>query len=298
MLVYIKTQRDDLRICDFCLYKQQYCALCQGIGKKYGIVYRLILSYDMVFLALVLENFETEMTPLSFKCPTNPFKKINTSISNNVIEYCAFINYYLSVLKLEDDIIDEKNNVKKIILKFFKHNSQYQNILNTYGAKLNVLSELMSKINSLESENACFDQLSNLFGEFFVELFQLFFKLYKEDCVIEKYDNLYSLCFNLGKWIYIIDAYEDYNEDMQNGNFNLLQNIMKEDDSDNKLNAHKKIAMINKILILKMEKSFHEITWNKYKEILYNIVSLVCTNTYFKILHEKYPEIESIIRCI
>ena len=212
MLGYIKTQRDDLRICDFRLYKQQYCALCQGIGKKYGIVYRLILSYDMVFLALVLENFETEMTPLSFKCPTNPFKKI--------------------------------------ILKFFKHNSQYQNILNTYGAKLNVLSELMSKINSLESENACFDQLSNLFGEFFVELFQLFFKLYKED------------------------------------------------DSDNKLNAHKKIAMINKILILKMEKSFHEITWNKYKEILYNIVSLGCTNTYFKILHEKYPEIESIIRCI
>ena len=48
MLGYIKTQRDDLRICDFCLYKQQYCALCQGIGKKYGIVYRLILSYDMV----------------------------------------------------------------------------------------------------------------------------------------------------------------------------------------------------------------------------------------------------------
>ena len=86
--------------------------------KKYGIVYRLILSYDMVFLALVLENFETEMTPLSFKCPTNPFKKINTSISNNVIEYCAFINYYLSVLKLEDDIIDEKNNVKKIPLNY------------------------------------------------------------------------------------------------------------------------------------------------------------------------------------
>ena len=108
--------------------------------------------------------------------------------------------------------------------------------------------------------------------------------------------------FNIGYALLKLDrldeAYEDYNEDMENGIFNLLQNIMKEDDSDNKLNAHKKIAMINKILILKMEKSFHEITWNKYKEILYNIVSLGCTNTYFKILHEKYPEIESIIRCI
>lgn len=71
---------------------------------------------------------------------------------------------------------------------------------------------------------------------------------------------------------------------------------MQEDDSDNKLNAHRKIAMINKILILKMEKSFHQITWNKYKEILYNIISLGCPNTYFKILHEKYPEIESIIK--
>ena len=108
--------------------------------------------------------------------------------------------------------------------------------------------------------------------------------------------------FNIGYALLELDrldeAYEDYNEDMENGIFNLLQNIMKEDDSDNKLNAHKKIAMINKILILKMQKSFHEITWNKYKEILYNIVSLGCTNTYFKILHEKYPEIESIIRCI
>ena len=106
--------------------------------------------------------------------------------------------------------------------------------------------------------------------------------------------------FNIGYALLKLDrldeAYEDYNEDMENGIFNLLQNIMKEDDSDNKLNAHKKIAMINKILILKMEKSFHEITWNKYKEILYNIVSLGCTNTYFKILHEKYPEIESIIK--
>ena len=55
MLGYIKTQRDDLRICDFRLYKQQYCALCQGIGKKYGIVYRLILSYD--FLSISTRKF-------------------------------------------------------------------------------------------------------------------------------------------------------------------------------------------------------------------------------------------------
>ena len=75
-------------------------------------------------------------------------------------------------------------------------------------------------------------------------------------------EKVFTIGYALLKLDRLDEAYEDYNEDMENGIFNLLQNIMKEDDSDNKLNAHKKIAMINKIL------------------------------------HEKYPEIESIIRCI
>ena len=121
---------------------------------------------------------------------------------------------------MEDDIIDEKNNVKKIILKFFKHNSQYQNILNTYGAKLNVLSELMSKINSLESEKCLFLINYQIYlVNFLLSFFSYFFKLYKEDCVIEKYDIYIHSVLILEKWIYIIDAYEDYNEDMQNRNF-------------------------------------------------------------------------------
>ena len=67
---YIKTQRDDLRIRDFRLYKTTIFALCQGIGKKIWYSLSFNLSYDMVFFSISTENFETEMTLYLFKCPT------------------------------------------------------------------------------------------------------------------------------------------------------------------------------------------------------------------------------------
>lgn len=57
----------------------------------------------MTFLILLLENFEKEDLDLSFRCSMNPLKRIDVNVSEQVTEYAAFINYYLAVLKLEDD---------------------------------------------------------------------------------------------------------------------------------------------------------------------------------------------------
>lgn len=121
----------------------------------------------------------------------------------------------------------------------------------------------MNTVNELEKTNTSFDILSNSFGDFFAEIFKIYFRFYKKDNVEIMKDNVFSLCFNLGKWIYIMDAYDDYSEDIKYGKFNLLRNIMNEDDSSYKLRAHKKISTINRILILKMKESFNKITWNK-----------------------------------
>lgn len=295
MFGYVRIQKDDLKIRDFHTYRKKYCGLCYALGKKYGFIYRSIISYDMVFLVLVLENFKTEMSAISFRCPMNFLKKIDTDISNQIMDYCAFINYYLAELKLEDDVMDEKRLIKKIALKIFNHNVRYKSMLNIYGDKLLALSKLMANVNALEKTNADFDELSNAFGEFFVGIFKLFFDLHNNQGFKEE-NTLYSLCFNLGKWIYIMDAYEDYNEDIKDGKFNLLKKMIQEDDSCNKLKAHKKIAAINEILILKMKSSFNQITWCRHSEILYNIISLGCVDTYWKVLHKRYPEIESIIQ--
>ena len=91
---------------------------------------------------------------------------------------------------------------------------------------------------------------------------------------VHTYHNLYTLCFNLGKWIYFIDAYDDYDKDTKKGKFNLLKTIFEEDHSEKKIKAHKKIATINEMLIFKMKESFEKISFKKNGEILFNIIFL------------------------
>lgn len=294
MFGYVKVLKEDLKIRDFRTYRKKYCSLCQMLGKKYGIIYRSIISYDMIFLILVFENFKEESLPLSFKCPINPLKKIEVNISEHVEEYCAFINYYLTVLKVKDDVMDENRFISKIMLKIFEHNSSYKQMVEMYGDKLNGLFELMDIVNILEQENAKFDMLSNSFGTFFAEIFKMFFDFYIRDTE-EINPDLYMLCFNLGKWIYIMDAYDDYNKDIQSNQFNLLKEMLEGKGLTEKIKAHKKILMINEILISKMKESFFKISWNKHEEILCNIISEGCMNTYLKILHKNFPEMETII---
>lgn len=92
-----------------------------------------------------------------------------------------------------------------------------------------------------------------------------------------------------------MDAYDDYIKDIGNGKFNLLRTVMEEDDSFDKVRAHKKIAVINKLLMLKMKEAFRQVLWNKHENILYNIISFGCTDVYLNIVRKRYPAMQSII---
>lgn len=295
MFGYVRIRRDDLKVKDFNIYRRKYCGICQRLGKDYGLAYRMITSYDIVFLVLSLENFEEITQPVKFRCPMNPLKKINVNISEHVMKYAAFINYHLAILKLKDDVIDEKSFWKKLVLKIFMCNPRYNSIKSTFYEELTVISRLIEEVNSLERTRANFDILSNSFGKFFAEIFKVFFYYYKID-LPEAYTDFYSLCFNFGKWIYIMDAYDDYMEDNKDKDFNLLSSIMQEDNSPDKIKAHKKVYIINKMLLYKMRESYHEINWNKHSEIIYNMITVGCTDTYWSIVHTKYPKIESIMK--
>ena len=53
MFGYIRVDKSELKIKDYEMYKAVYCTLCRKLGRKYGILSRLTLSYDFTFLALL-----------------------------------------------------------------------------------------------------------------------------------------------------------------------------------------------------------------------------------------------------
>ena len=53
MFGYVRPYKPELRFKEFDAYKAVYCSLCKEIGRRYGRVLRLTLSYDLTFLALL-----------------------------------------------------------------------------------------------------------------------------------------------------------------------------------------------------------------------------------------------------
>ena len=53
MFGYIRPNKPELLVKEYDLYKSAYCGLCKRMGKDYGRLSRLALSYDGTFLAML-----------------------------------------------------------------------------------------------------------------------------------------------------------------------------------------------------------------------------------------------------
>ena len=62
MFGYIRPNKPELLVKEYDLYKSAYCGLCKRMGKDYGRLSRLALSYDGTFLARALKRDDVWQT--------------------------------------------------------------------------------------------------------------------------------------------------------------------------------------------------------------------------------------------
>lgn len=214
MFGYIKPYKPELKLKEIYKYSNAYCALCDRLKRDYGFIARFVLSYDATFLLLCLNNFcENGYHKIKIRCPYNFMRVKNIDLSTEALEYAAFINYWLVTEKLSDDYKDNNSIFKFILRKLLisKRKFKYEKI--KYDKIVENLSSLLQEIYKCEnsiSDSFEFDNLTNKFGVFFSEVFQSS-SLINND--INKY--IKKLFFQLGKWIYIIDAYDDFQDDLK-----------------------------------------------------------------------------------
>lgn len=290
MFGYVRIKKDNLLVKDYNLYNKKYCSLCHSLGKEYGIFYRLLTSYDLILLILCLEMFEDDNIYYKFRCPLNKLKKIEINNSKNIYDYVAFINFHLMIEKLNDDIADKKSKKCLILKKIFVKNKNYNSIKSKMNNSINELDNIMRKVNLLEKSNFNFVKSLNTFGKYFATLFEIYFNIRN----LEKnsqYYNIYNLLFNYGKWIYLIDAYDDYKDDKKNRQFNLLNCLFENDTSKNKIKTHKKMKLLNDMLIYKMNSNLSHFKDNYSKRIIFNMINFGNNRVYFNIVKKNYPTI-------
>ncbi|MBQ7839221.1 MAG: hypothetical protein IJ390_01840 [Lachnospiraceae bacterium] len=215
MFGYIIVNKQEMKFREFDNYQSYYCGLCQCLKERYGKRGQMSLSYDMTFVILLLTSlYETESDKGNCKCIAHPFEAHATS-RNRFTDYAADMNILFSYYKCMDDWNDEKKLTKRVAGSLLR--SRNDEVAAKYPQKAELIYTLLERIHLYEKTNEeNVDLASGCFGEIMAEILA-----YRKD---EWEAELRKMGFFLGKFIYLMDAYEDMEKDEKSGNYNVFLN--------------------------------------------------------------------------
>ena len=192
-------------------YGQVYCGICREIRLQCGSSARLVLSYDMAFLALLLTSlYEPQEQQGKRACGFHPLKP-HLWVDNDYIRYAAHMNVALAYYNCLDDWQDDRSLISgsgALLLR-----KSYRKTKAQYPEKCKAIEDCISQLSKLEKENCPNPDLpAACFGKLMGELF-----VYKEDLWS---DALRQMGDALGRFIYLADAAMDYSRDAKKKSYN------------------------------------------------------------------------------
>ncbi len=244
MLGYVVSYKPEMKVKEAELYKAYYCGICKSIGKRYGQLPRMVLSYDAAFLAIILDSIYEESEYLNReRCIANPFKK-KAIAYNEAIDFAGDIMLILAWHKLRDDAEDEGKKTADIASKLM--HGKYEKLAAARPEFCNRLEEHLNELKNLESEKcSSIDKASEAFAKIMEDIFQegvravakahamdaVYDELAYEDDIDEPITKdgvktniqiMSRIGYHIGKWIYLMDAYDDIDDNIKSGAYNPL----------------------------------------------------------------------------
>ena len=193
-------------------YQALYCGLCHCLGERYGFVSRFILNYDFTFLAALLSS------PAACgqrRCPANPLKKREVICDSEALELAADCSVILTYYKVLDEISDSgffRRQACRALRGLLR--PAYRQASARRRAFDQATQREMARLASLEAQRCpILDEPADTFARLL------------ESAALEVADPLQrrvlsQLLYHLGRWIYLVDALDDLEEDAAEGNYN------------------------------------------------------------------------------
>ena len=213
MLGYVRIYKPDLKVREYEIYCGYYCGICKYIGKEFGQLPRMSLSYDAAFLAVLLDCLiDRPDEPVQEHCIVHHIRK-RTVIRNKSIEYAGDLMLILAWYKLLDDVRDEGKvsaRAASVLLK-----SAFKRLEKKHPALCKGISENLSALSKLEDEKcASLDEAAEAFAKIMEVIFR--------EGATNLHETFAEIGYHMGKWIYLIDALDDIEENINDGAYNPL----------------------------------------------------------------------------
>lgn len=213
MFGYVNVLRDDLKVRDYMNFRAYYCGLCRAIGKSFSQAARLGLSYDMTFLAVLLSALSD--SPSEYKtgpCLTHPVSKRCSVVNDPAVDYAANASVILYYSKMKDDWHDEHSLVA--LMGIIAYAGSYKKASRKYP-------ELSEKIKSLLKDLSCLEEQGSNDIDLAADCFaKITGELFSPNFIGENKRPAAWLGYNIGRWIYVIDAFSDMEKDFKKKSYN------------------------------------------------------------------------------
>lgn len=259
MFGYININRGQLSEEDKKAYQAYYCGLCRNLKSNCGMKGQALLTYDMTFLIVLLTGlYELENQKKRFTCAIHPTKR-QLAYINEATDYAADMNVVLAYENFGDDWRDRHSVPKLAYMKIL--DKDYQRIYLKYPRQVEAIQHYIEKLEEAEeAKEYNIDAVAGLTGEMLGEIFA-----WKDD---EWSEELRCFGYYLGKFIYLMDAYEDLEKDTKNHSFNVLRPMYKSDPEN--FDSFCKLMLTS--MLSECAKSFERLPILMHGEIIRNIL--------------------------
>ena len=259
MFGYVNADKKEMTDEERSTYQAYYCGLCRELKRQAGAGAQICLNYDITFLAILLSGlYEPDEVTEPFRCRLHPTKK-RFFHESEVMQYAASMNIVLSYYKLLDDYQDDHKTSRKKIANRFE--PVVKRVCEEYPRQTQAIEDFVRDLSDAEyRQEDNLTVLSALSGDMLGERF-----CYKEEDVWN--ESLRSMGYYLGKFIYLLDAYDDMEKDRKNHNFNPMLRAI---DKDPSYDAFCRQVLVS--LIAECTKEFERLPILKNASILRNIL--------------------------
>ena len=210
-------------------YQSVYCGLCHALGRRHGPLARLTLRYDFTFLAILLTAGAGGGGRICRRCPVHPLRKPRSCLAGGALDAAADQSMILTWHKLSDDV-DDHSFFAGLPFRFMRRlfHRAYRRAADAQpGFDIQTREGLTRLREFEESKSPQLDRAADAFAQILA-------------CAAQavpgegKRRTLAQLLYHLGRWVYLMDAWDDLDDDRRKGRYNALDARFEGNARDNR----------------------------------------------------------------
>lgn len=279
MFGYLNIQSDRLAEGKRGLWQAFMCGLCLSTKNKVGNVARMFVNNDInAFNVLFHSICNVDVTVNNATCVAHPLKKRTLLNVTEITDKLAVANILLVYWNLYDDVVDGGVSLKKrVALAAIK--PAYDKAKNDWAELDKTIADNYAALRCAEGQ-----------GETSIDRVSHHFAKLAEDFARAVLGNLCTphvatLCYNLGKWIYLIDALDDVAKDIKKGNYNPFVSAYGLNTEADMAAHEDEIRFVMLTLLNRIAQAYNDLNLTKYRCVLDNVLLVYIRNETAKLTH-------------